>query len=111
MFVRYCDICGRSLNEKLEDALESRQYTVDVRVAGYGDRVNIELCKRCKHTMYYLMENQELLEKHVRDMKLHNRIRYLFKGRLKEDAHGRDENDQAAHMADEGPGEAGTEPV
>ena len=86
MFVRYCDICGRNLNEKLEDALENRQYTLDVRVDGSCDRVYIELCKRCKHTMYYLMQNPELLNKHVRDMKLHNRIRYLFKGRLKEDA-------------------------
>ena len=86
MFIRYCDICGRSLNEKLEDALESRQYTLDVRVDGCCDRVDIELCKRCKDTMYYLMQNPELLKKHARDMKLHNRIRYLFKGRLKEDA-------------------------
>lgn len=84
MFVRYCDICGRSLNENLEDALESRQYTLDVREPGCFDILDIELCKRCKHTMYYLMQNPELLKKHVRDMKLHNRIRYLFKGRLKE---------------------------
>lgn len=113
MFVRYCDICGRSLNEKLEDVLESRQYIMEVRVNGHGDILDIELCRRCKHTMYYLMQNPELLKKHVRDMKLHNRIRYLFKGRLKEDAHGTEtgEKHEAQEMADEGPGEAGTEPV
>lgn len=85
MFVRYCDICSRNVSEKFEDALESMQYTLDVLSSGYCDRVDIELCKRCKHTMYYLMQNPELLKKHVRDMKLHNRIKYLFKGRLKED--------------------------
>lgn len=87
MFVRYCDICGRDLNEKFEDVLESSRYRLEVLDSGHMDMVDIELCKRCKHTMYYLLENPELLKKHVSDMKIHNRIRYLFKRRVKEDAH------------------------
>lgn len=82
MIRQYCDICGHDLAEhSMNDLLGSRIFKVQVSDANNDARgmYILTLCNSCKGKMYYVVSNPTVLEKSIVDMKLINRIRYLFR--------------------------------
>ena len=84
MTVNYCDMCGKDLTETMDDLFGSREFIVLDANSKAHDKIDMTLCYSCKKTLYYLLQNPELLKTHVREMKLGNRIRFLLKMPLKE---------------------------
>ena len=83
MTVNFCDICGKNLSSTVEDLFRSRKYIMKDANAPDSEERSFMLCSECKKVFYYVMENPMILDTHVSNMSLKNRIRFLFKRGLK----------------------------
>ncbi len=88
MIVNYCDICGCDTAEKnFENLYGSRKIIVMLQEINRVDMrsSSIVLCNDCKKNMYYLVSNPDVLKKNISDMRISNRIRYLFKKKIRKE--------------------------
>ena len=86
MIKKYCDICERDLTGAMEDLFLSRAFLMYDPNNPTNDRsCELTLCEKCKKTLYYFMENPVLLKKRVNEMRLANRVRFLFRRKIKEE--------------------------
>ena len=85
MTKQFCDMCGHDLVEhSMEDLFGSRKITVQFEDVNSGNekKWSLTLCNSCKGKMFYLVSNPVVLEKHISDMGLLNRVRYLFRKKI-----------------------------
>lgn len=85
MIKQFCDMCGHDLIEySMEDLFGSRKITVQLEDVNSGNekKWSLTLCNSCKGKMFYLVSNPAVLEKHISDMGLLNRVRYLFRKKI-----------------------------
>lgn len=84
MTKEYCDICEKGLTDTPEDLFRSRKFLMQDANDPTPERTReLTLCNRCKKAMYYFMENPELLERRMSELNFANRLRFLFKQKIK----------------------------
>ena len=83
MIKEYCDICGRDIGEHESDIYGSEIVKIEIRSNLSNAKIETLMCDRCKNTLVYMMANPILIKDSARNMKLGNRIRFLFKRKLK----------------------------
>ena len=81
MIKRYCDFCGKDIDSSLETVFTSKEITF--KDALWDSPISYLTCSECKDALFYLLDNPQILKVHIQNMKLGNRIRFLFKRKLK----------------------------
>lgn len=88
MLKHFCDICGHdTVEHSMEDLFGSRKITVQLTdINSTEERCwEMTLCNSCKERMYYLISNPVLLEKKIESLSLRNRIRCLFRKKIRQE--------------------------
>lgn len=82
-----CDVCGADVGDPdSENFYGGREYKIVKRCNCDDDQEDgrtLTLCMDCNAVLLYIMRNSKMFEKPVTQMRLSNRIRFLFKRPLK----------------------------
>lgn len=85
MVKEYCDICGYEFKDDLFS--DDVKILITTESVAWKDKsAPLTLCKGCSETLFYFLRNPALLKKHVNEMRLANRVRFLFGWKIKEEA-------------------------
>jgi len=83
-----CDVCGADVGNDSENFYGGREYKIITRHTcddDWEDGRTLTLCTDCNAVLLYIMRNSKAFEKPMTQMRLSNRIRFLFKRQLKEE--------------------------
>ena len=73
----------------LEKLLRSVIFTERIPILDDEDEAEeLTLCSECRDGLVYFMKNKEALQNRIQDMRLINRIRFLFKQPLQRNKEG-----------------------
>lgn len=81
MVKTYCDVCEKAI---IQDTFSRRRGYTKTEFVVDGHTTRVTLCADCCDALMYLLENRTELAMWIDQMRLSNRIRFLFKRPLKE---------------------------
>ena len=83
--ITYCDGCGKDcIFTSPEDLFGSRTFFFKDANAVDSENYELTLCANCKKQLVYMLKNPSAFRQERENMRLTNRIRFLFKRSLKE---------------------------